>query len=74
MYWHDVSLWGWLMMSVGMLVFYGLIVWGIALLLRWRGTPRALAGSPAARSTRGGTERRVQALRSRGHRHREPIS
>ena len=46
MYWHDVSWWGWLIMSVGMLVVYGLIVLGIARLLRWRGDT-AGAGRPS---------------------------
>ncbi len=84
MYWHVVSWWGWLMMSVVMLVVYGLIVWGIARLLRSRGdTTGAGRSSPEdvlgewlargeidAREYRGG----VQALRSRGDRPREPIS
>ena len=82
MYWHDVSWWGWLMMSVGMLVVYGLIVWGIARLLRGRDTAGAgrspedilgewlARGEIDAREYRGG----VQALRSRGDRPREPIS
>ena len=83
MYWHDVSWWGWLTMSVGILVFYGLIVWGIARLLRGRDTAGAGRSSPEdilgewlargeidAREYRG----QVQALRSRGDRPREPIS
>jgi putative membrane protein len=82
MYWHDLSLWGWLMMSVGMLVFYGLIVWGIALLLRWHDTagagrsPEDILGEWLARGEIDVWEHRggVQALRSRGDRPREPIS
>jgi putative membrane protein len=83
MYWHDVSWWGWLMMSVGMLVVYGLIVWGIALLLRGRDTagagrssPEDILGEWLARGEIDAWEYRggVQALRSRGDRPREPIS
>ena len=84
MYWHDVSWWGWLMMSVGMLVVYGLIVWGIARLLRWRGdtagagrsSPEDILGEWLARGEIDAREYRggVHALRSRGDRPREPIS
>jgi putative membrane protein len=83
MYWGDMSWWGWLMMSVGMLVVYGLIVWGIARLLGGRDTAGAGRSSPEdvlgewlargeidAWEYRGG----VQALRSRGDRPLEPIS
>jgi putative membrane protein len=38
--------WGWLMMSIGILVFWGLIAWGAALLLRGRG-PAATAQRPS---------------------------
>ena len=83
MYWHDVSWWGWLMMSVGMLVVYGLIVWGIARLLRGRDTagagrssPEDILGEWLARGEIDAREYRgwVHALRSRGDRPREPIS
>ena len=84
MYWHDVSWWGWLMMSVGMLVVYGLIVVGIALLLRWRGDtrvagrarPEDILGERLVRGEIDAREYRqcVEALRSRGDRPRAPIS
>ena len=82
MYWHDVSWWGWLMMSVGMLVVYGLVVWGIARLLRGRDTagagrsPEDTLGEWLARGEIDAWEDRggVHALRSRGDRPREPIS
>ena len=37
MYWQDdFAWWGWLMMSLGMVVFWGLLAWGALLLLRGR--------------------------------------
>lgn len=38
MHWNDdVAWWGWLMTSLGMLVFWGLLAWGAVVLLRGRG-------------------------------------
>ena len=40
MYWQDdFAWWGWLMMSLGMVVFWGLLAWGALLLLRGRDQP-----------------------------------
>ncbi len=38
--WQGWSWWGWLAMSLGMVAFWGLIIWGIVALFRsWGGTP-----------------------------------
>jgi putative membrane protein len=45
MYWNeDMAWWGWLMMSLGMLVFWGLLAWGALLLLRGRGEKASADG------------------------------
>jgi putative membrane protein len=84
MYWHDVSWWAWMTMSVGMLVFWGLIAWGVALLLRARGgaagggppSPQELLGERLARGEIDPREyrERMEALRSRGDRPRHPVA
>ena len=82
MYWHDdLSWWAWLMMSVGMLVFWDLIVWGVTLFSRERAaadpsSPEEILGERLARGEIDAREyrERIEALRSRGDRPREPIS
>lgn len=49
MFWygHDLSTWGWVGMSIGMIVFWGVLVGGIVLLLRGLGDHGREAERPA---------------------------
>ena len=79
MYWHDVSWWGWLVMSVGMLVVYGLVVWGIARLLRGRDTagagrsPEDILGEWLARGEIDACRASTSLGSLTGHRGRGPV-
>jgi len=49
MYWNGMGAWGWIGMSVGMIVFWGLIIAGVVLLVRVvarSAGPHAAAASP----------------------------
>lgn len=85
MVWHDdVGWWAWLTMSLGMVIFWGLVVWGLALLLRGRGgTLNAERPSPEKildeRLARGEIDereyrRRLEALHSNDSLRQEPVS
>ena len=86
MHWNDdVAWWGWLMMSLGMLVFWGLLAWGAVVLLRGRGetasadrpSPQEILDERLARGEIDARERaregadRAQARRAQDH--REPL-
>jgi putative membrane protein len=48
--WHTGwSWWGWLGMSVSMVIFWGLVIWGIIVLVRYLSTPER--PSPSARQS-----------------------
>ena len=74
MWWHGNWGWGsWLAMSLSMLVFWGLVIWVVATLVRSPGTPREPSVDPerilAERFARGEINeddyrRRLDALRS----------
>jgi putative membrane protein len=50
--WHTGwSWWGWLGMSVSMVIFWGLVIWGIVVLVRYLTTPERQAPSSDQRST-----------------------
>jgi putative membrane protein len=50
--WHTGwSWWGWLGMSVSMLIFWGLVIWGIVVLVRYLSTPEQHVPSAGQRST-----------------------
>jgi putative membrane protein len=45
-YWNTGwSWWGWLGMSVSMVIFWGLVIWGIVALVRYLSTPKPQATS-----------------------------
>lgn len=46
MYWHDMSWWAWLPMTVGMVLFWGLLAWLIIRLLSGGGSDRAATEPP----------------------------
>ena len=54
MYWHDgMGFAGWWGLGVGMLLFWGIVILGIVLLVRWAtGGPRGQATPPAPTSPR----------------------
>ena len=53
MWWHgDLSWWGWTVMTLGMLVFWGLIAWVIVVIARSSNATSARAGD-AMQSRRG---------------------
>jgi putative membrane protein len=44
--WHTGwSWWGWLGMSISMVIFWGLVIWGIVVLMRYLTTPEKSAAS-----------------------------
>jgi putative membrane protein len=50
--WHTGwSWWGWLGMSVAIVIFWGLVIWGIVVLARYLTTPEQQAPSSGQRST-----------------------
>ncbi|GAC1330031.1 MAG: hypothetical protein NVS2B16_24720 [Chloroflexota bacterium] len=52
MYWHNgMSGWGWLGMSVLMLIFWGLVIWGVVALVRYTNTPGTRETSSNPRRT-----------------------
>ncbi len=76
--WQGWSWWGWLLMTVSMVAFWGLIIWGIAAIFRGSGWtwPRAERRDPeqilAERFAAGEIDeeeyqRRLQVLRSTRH-------
>lgn len=77
-WWHDHWGWGgWLVMTVSMFVFWGLVVWGVVALVHSSGSPRESAVDPervlAERFARGEIDedeyhRRLDALRSTSRR------
>ena len=77
--WHGWNWWGWLAMSLSMVAFWGLIIWGIVALFRGSGWnwPRNDRPDPeqilAERFARGEIDeeeyqRRMEVLRSAGER------
>lgn len=51
-YWNGGwSWWGWLGMTVTMVIFWGLVIWGIVALIRYLNTPGARDTSSGERST-----------------------
>jgi putative membrane protein len=77
--WHGWSWWGWLVMSLSMVAFWGLIIWGIVALFRGSGWswPRNDRPDPeqilAERFAKGEIDeeeyqRRLEVLRSTGER------
>ena len=83
--WHDdLGWWAWLTMSLGMVIFWGLVVWGIALLLRGRGgtlnnerpSPEKILDERLARGEIDEREyrRRLEALHSNDSLRQEPVS
>lgn len=51
MWWHgDWNGWAWVAMSASMLAFWGLVIWGVASVVR--SSSRAAADSPAGRAPR----------------------
>jgi putative membrane protein len=50
-YWHDgLSLWGWLGITVSMIIFWALVVWGIVALVRYFSAPGTWQGSSEPRT------------------------
>jgi putative membrane protein len=81
--WNGWSWWGWLAMSLSMVAFWGLIIWGIVALFRSSGWSWPHHDSPdpeqilAERFARGEIDeeeyrRRLEVLRSAGERTWEP--
>jgi putative membrane protein len=83
MWWHgDLSWWSWLIMSVGMVAFWGLVIWALVALLRGRGDSATPRQGPheilAERLARGEIDEqeyreRLDALRSPAGRSRTPV-
>ncbi len=51
-YWHDgLSWWGWVGMTASMVIFWGLVIWGIVALVRYFNPPATQQISSDRRST-----------------------
>ena len=46
MYWYGPSGWGWAVMAFSMVIFWGLVITGVVLLVRWLSTDRRAPAPP----------------------------